>query len=152
MRNDSRLSRMLHVLLHMARHDGPLTSEAIARMLGTNAVVVRRTMAGLREEGYVRSEKGHGGGWVICADLERVTLLDIHRAVGGPRIFAIGNEHANPACAVEKVVNAAVEDALRDAEALLIARFGAVTLARLAQQFDALCIAPLHGDMSGIAP
>jgi len=27
--NDSRLSRMLHVLLHMARHEGPMTSEAI---------------------------------------------------------------------------------------------------------------------------
>jgi DNA-binding IscR family transcriptional regulator len=45
-RNDSRLSRMLHVLLHMARHDAPMTSETIAKMLGTNPVVVRRTMAG----------------------------------------------------------------------------------------------------------
>src|SRR3546814_8971721 len=70
MRNDSRLSRMLHVLLHMARHEGPMTSDEIARMLGTNAVVVRRTMAGLRDSGYVRSEKGHGGGWAIQAELE----------------------------------------------------------------------------------
>jgi DNA-binding IscR family transcriptional regulator len=62
MRNDSRLSRMLHVLLHMARHDGPITSEAIGMMLGTNPVVVRRTLAGLRDAGYVRSDKGHGGG------------------------------------------------------------------------------------------
>ncbi|MFP8913766.1 transcriptional regulator, partial [Pseudomonas aeruginosa] len=43
MRNDTRLSRMLHVLIHMARHEGPATSEAIAQMLGTNPVVVRRT-------------------------------------------------------------------------------------------------------------
>ncbi|WP_419951598.1 Rrf2 family transcriptional regulator [Methylobacterium sp.] len=139
MRNDSRLSRMLHVLLHMARHDGPMTSEAIARMLGTNPVVVRRTMAGLRDAGYVRSEKGHGGGWAIIADLETVSLLDVHRAVGGPRIFAIGNEHPNPGCAVEKVVNAALEDVLRDAEALLIARLGKVSLAELARGFDAGC-------------
>lgn len=139
MRNDSRLSRMLHVLLHMARHAGPMTSDAIGRMLGTNPVVVRRTMAGLRDAGYVRSEKGHGGGWVIAVDLETVSLLDIHRAVGGPRIFAIGNEHPNPDCAVEAVVNLAVEDALREAEALLLARLGAVTLAQLAQGFDARC-------------
>src|SRR3954463_7214620 len=116
MRRDSRLSRMLHVLLHMARHDGPMTSDAIATMLRTNPAVVRRTMAGLRDAGYVRSEKGHGGGWVIACDLAKVSLLDVHRAVGGPRIFAIGNEHPNPDCAVEKAVNAAVEDALRDAE------------------------------------
>ncbi|NKJ02929.1 Rrf2 family transcriptional regulator [Novosphingobium sp. SG707] len=139
MRNDSRLSRMLHVLLHMANHDGPMTSETIARMLGTNAVVVRRTMAGLRDAGYVRSEKGHGGGWVIAADLEMVSLLDVHRAVGGPRIFAIGSEHSNPDCAVEKAVNAAVEDALQHAEALLIARLGAVSLAELAQGFKVHC-------------
>lgn len=139
MRNDSRLSRMLHVLLHMARHDGPMTSEAIGAMLGTNPVVVRRTMAGLRDAGYVRSDKGHGGGWIIACDLERVSLLDVHRAVGGPRIFAIGNEHANPDCAVEQAVNAAVGDALRDAEALLVARLGAVSLAELGRGFDARC-------------
>lgn len=139
MRTDSRLSRMLHVLLHMARHDGPMTSEVIARMLGTNPVVVRRTMAGLRDAGYVRSEKGHGGGWVIAADLRTVSLLDVHRAVGGPRLFAIGNEHATAGCAVEMVVNDAVGEALRDAEALLVARLGAVSLAELARSFDMRC-------------
>lgn len=68
MRSDSRLSRMLHVLLHMARQDRPMTSQTVAGMLGSNAAVVRRTMAGLRDTGYIRSEKGHGGGWVIVAD------------------------------------------------------------------------------------
>lgn len=139
MRHDSRLSRMLHVLLHMARHDGPMTSDEIARMLGTNPVVVRRTMAGLRESGHVRSEKGHGGGWVIAADLETVTLLDVHRAVGGPRLFTIGNEHPNADCAVERVVNEALENALSEAEALLVARLGTVSLAELARRFDARC-------------
>ena len=139
MRNDSRLSRMLHVLLHMARHDGPMTSDEIARMLGTNAVVVRRTMAGLRDSGYVRSEKGHGGGWVIEADLEAVSLLDVHRAVGGPRLFTIGNEHPDADCVVERLVNEALESALKEAEALLVSRLGTVTLAELAQRFDARC-------------
>lgn len=139
MRNDSRLSRMLHVLLHMARHDGPMTSDEIARMLGTNPVVVRRTMAGLRDADYVRSEKGHGGGWVIQADLESVSLLDIHRAVGGPRLFTIGNEHPNADCAVERVVNEALDSALNEAEAMLVARLGTVSLAELARRFDERC-------------
>lgn len=137
MRNDSRLSRMLHVLLHMARHSGPMTSEAIAAMLGTNAVVVRRTMAGLRDAGYVRSAKGHGGGWILARDLNEISLLDVHRAVGGPRVFAIGNEHDNPDCLVERVVNQAVGDALREAETLLAERLSAVSLAELARDFDA---------------
>jgi DNA-binding IscR family transcriptional regulator len=130
---------MLHVLLHMARHEGPATSGTIARMLGTNPVVVRRTMAGLRDAGYVRSEKGHGGGWSIACDLSQVSLLDIHRAVGGPTLFAIGNESDNPDCAVAQVVNVAIDDALREAEALLLDRLGAVSLAELATAFDDKC-------------
>ncbi|MFC3294424.1 Rrf2 family transcriptional regulator [Modicisalibacter luteus] len=136
MRTDSRLSRMLHVLLHMAREDRPITSEQIATMLGTNAAVVRRTMAGLRKAGYVQSEKGHNGGWRIACDLNQVTLLDIHNAVGGPRIFAIGTDRENPDCSVEQLVNEAISDAMRQAEALLIGRLGEVTLAELASQFD----------------
>jgi Rrf2 family protein len=139
MRSDRRLSRMLHVLLHMARHDGPMTSEAIARMLDTNPVVVRRTMAGLRDAGYVSSGKGHGGGWEIAADLATVSLLDVYRAVGGPNLFAIGNEHPHPDCAVKHVVSAALDDALQEAEALLLARLGAISLADLARDFDEQC-------------
>ena len=48
MSSDNRLSRMLHVLIHMDQREQPLTSDEIARMLNTNPVVVRRTMAGLR--------------------------------------------------------------------------------------------------------
>ncbi|MHA6494661.1 Rrf2 family transcriptional regulator [Pseudomonas borbori] len=138
MRTDSRLSRMLHVLLHMARDERAVTSEQIAHMLGTNAAVVRRTMSGLRQAGYVRADKGYNGGWSLTADLHQVTLLDIYTAVGGPRIFAIGADRDNPDCLVERVVNAALEDALREAEALLLHRLGSLTLAALSGQFNAL--------------
>lgn len=139
MRSDLRLSRMLHVLLHMAQHEGPMTSETIARMLSTNPVVIRRTMAGLRDAGYVRSEKGHGGGWAIAADLERVTLLDIHRAVGDPPLLALGIAHPNARCAVAASVDAALAEAMTEAEALLRARLNAVSLAELARSFERRC-------------
>ena len=146
MRNDGRLSRMLHVLIHMAQYNGPMTSETIARMLGTNPVLIRRTMSGLRDAGYVRSEKGHGGGWAIAADLNAVTLLDVHRAVGGPRLFAIGIEHPEPGCQVASVVNEALSDALQEAEALLVTRLGSISLAALIQTFNNCC------DSVGTAP
>lgn len=131
---------MLHVLLHMAREpDRTMTSEQIAGMLGTNAAVVRRTLAGLRQAGFVASEKGHQGGWRLAAELQHVTLLDVHHAVGGPQLFAIGADRDNPSCAVERVVNRAVADAIQQAEALLLQRLGAVTLADLAAEFDTLC-------------
>jgi DNA-binding IscR family transcriptional regulator len=134
MRHDTRLSRLLHILIHMDRHDGAATSETIAAMLGTNAVVVRRTMAGLREQGYVRSEKGHGGGWALARPLQEITLLDIHRALGAPGLFSIGLAGDNPNCVVEQAVNASLAEAMKDAGTILLARFATITLAELAEQ------------------
>jgi len=136
MRRDSRLSRMLHLMLHLARDDGPFTSEAIAVMLNTNPVVVRRMLAGLRDQGYVRSEKGHGGGWTLAVDLADITLLDVHRALGGPTILAVGLADDHAQCLLEQAVNASLGEAMADAEARLLARLGEVTLADLAEDFE----------------
>lgn len=133
---DARLSRMLHLLIHMGRMDGPLTSDAAAIMLGTNPVVIRRTMAGLRDAGYVRSVKGHGGGWSLTASLDDITMLDVHRALGENRIFALGPADPDPACLVEQAVNSSLESAMREAEALLLGRLADVSLADIAADFD----------------
>lgn len=133
---DARLSRMLHLLIHMGRMDGPLTSEAAATMLGTNPVVVRRTMAGLRDAGYVRSVKGHGGGWSLTRGLDGMTMLDVHRALGENRIFALGPADPTPTCLVEQAVNGSLESALHEAELLLLRRLADVSLADIAADFD----------------
>jgi DNA-binding IscR family transcriptional regulator len=131
MKRDSRLSGVLHVLLHMAAHEEPVTSETLAGAMRTNPVVIRRILAGLREHGYVRSEKGHGGGWSLACDLASVSLRDIHAALGSPPLLALGNRTEAPGCAVEQAVNAVLGESLAAAEALLLARFGEVTLASL---------------------
>lgn len=131
MKRGSRLSGVLHVLLHMAQHDGPATSQQMAKAMDTNPVVVRRLMAGLRKQGYVQSAKGHGGGWTLARNLSLVTLRDIYTALGSPSLFAMGNRTESPGCLVEEAVNAALDESFRDAEARLLARFGEVTLAAL---------------------
>ena len=131
MRRDSRLSGVLHVLLHMAEHRGPVTSDFLAKAMHTNPVVLRRVMAGLRDQGFVRSEKGHGGGWTLARALSQITLRDIHAALGSPVLFAIGNRTYAPDCLVEQAVNAALNATLRDAETLLLGRLGELTLAML---------------------
>lgn len=137
MKRDSRLSGILHVLLHMAEEEGPITSEQLAKAMRTNPVVIRRIMAGLRHDGIVRSEKGHGGGWTIARDLSTVTLREIYEALGSPDLFAMGNRTETPACLVEQAVNAAMDDAFARAEALLLDRLGEVTLAALGADFRA---------------
>ena len=128
MNKDTRLSDVLHVLLHMGQVDEPLTSEVLARSIDTNPAVFRRTMAGLREAGYVRSGKGHGGGWQLARPLDKITLLDVYEALGRPALFAMGNRSGHPDCQVQKNVDAALSDTMAQAEALFIERFGEVTL------------------------
>jgi hypothetical protein len=93
MKQNSQLSDVLHVLLHMAEGDGPATRETLATGMQTNPVVLRRPMGGLRNAGFVVSEKGHGGGGVLSC---------------------------------------ALDGAAQEAEALLLKRFGVVTLASVA--------------------
>jgi DNA-binding IscR family transcriptional regulator len=121
----------------MAQRPGPMISEVLARAMDTNPVVIRRIMAGLRDEGYVQSEKGHGGGWTLACDLSKVTLRDIYEALGSPSLLAIGNRTESPGCLVEAAVNAQLSKSFHDAEELLLARFGEVTVAMLSDDVRA---------------
>ncbi len=136
MKRDSKLSGVLHVLLHMLGMKGPVTSEQLADMMGTNPVVIRRIMAGLREEGFVTSAKGHGGGWMIACDPAAVTLADIYQAVGEPTLIAMGHRTEMPGCPVEQAVNHALDAAFRDVEAVFQTHLKAVTLATLSDDFN----------------
>lgn len=129
MKRDSRLSVALHVLLHMRELDQVVTSETLGSMMKTNPVVFRRTMAGLRDAGIVRSEKGHGGGWLLARKLDAVTLAAVYEALSLTTPFNIGHRDAKPRCLLEKAVNGALGGALAEVEALLVARLRSITVA-----------------------
>lgn len=133
---DSRLSSVLHLLLHLMESQAAVPSERLATALNSNPVVVRRTMAGLRDAGLVASEKGHGGGWRLACDPDQTTLLDVYRALGSPTLFAIGNRSERPTCLIEQAVNVVLDDTLKEAEARITARLQTLTLAALAGDFQ----------------
>lgn len=132
MNRDTRLTDVLHVLLHMDQVKEPLVSDVLARSMGTNPAVFRRTMSGLREAGLVRSGKGHGGGWQLARTLKEITLLAVYEALGRPNLFAIGNRTDRPECLVERNVNAVMADTMAEAEQLFVRRFGKLTLDEVA--------------------
>ena len=135
MRYDSRLPRVLHVLLHLDQMEEPATSELIGRMLNTNAAVVRRTMAGLRDRGYVTSTKGHGGGWTLARPLSEITLKGLYEALGSPALFALGEADDAPSCLMEQAANAAIGRAFQQAATRFSEVLEEVTMADLAQDF-----------------
>ena len=136
---NERLSVALHVLLHMAeRRDQPMTSEQMAACVGTNAVVIRRTFAGLRKAGIVTSVKGHGGGWRLARAPEAVSIAQIQQALG-ERVLSLGADEP-PRCLLLQAVVHALDDAVAEAERVLERRLSTFTLADLAD--DAV---RLHG-------
>ncbi|MFB8344804.1 Rrf2 family transcriptional regulator [Brucella cytisi] len=133
MKRDSRLARMIHVLIHMGLLGGRETSETIARMLNTNPVVVRRTMGALKRKGVVGSEGGRGGGWVLLRPLDELTVLDVQKALDGGTLLSAGLSEDHPACPVERATNAALAQAFERAELALLEVFTELKLSTIAQ-------------------
>jgi Rrf2 family protein len=131
MKRNERLSVALHALLHMAERAGrPMTSAELAECASTNPVVIRRTFAGLRETGIVASAKGHGGGWTLARAPGSITLRQIQDALA-QRVVSVGMPRESHGCLVERAVTDALDDAVREANRVLDARLGTLTLADL---------------------
>jgi len=98
----SKLSVGIHVLTVLALSRGDaLTSEQIAGSVNTNPVVIRRLLGLLRAAGYVESKSGVGGGWVLVADPNAITLLDVLRVVEPQhQMFALHRSEPNQKCMV----------------------------------------------------
>lgn len=115
----------------------PATSEQIGQMFGTGGSFVRRTMAGLRERGWVRSTRGQGGGWTLEVSLSEISLLELYDALGSPPLFAVATSEDTPTCLMEQAANQAVEEALAIAEAAFREQLRGVRVSDLATDFEA---------------
>lgn len=105
-------------------------------MLNTDPAWVRRTMAGLRERGWVASSRGQGGGWRLRVPLEDIALLDLYEALGSPGLFALAPSEDAPRCLMEQAANAAVDRALAAADEAFRASLDGVSVADLAVDFE----------------
>jgi Rrf2 family protein len=135
MPRSSRFSVALHVLTHLVEAAEPQTSERLAACVGTNPVVVRRTLAGLREAGLVTSARGIGGGWALARDATEITLRDVYAALGERLLqgIDIGTPTRRASgCPIQRAVSRTLDEFLDDAEALLAERLDRITVASLA--------------------
>lgn len=105
--------------------------------MDVNPVVIRRTMAGLRDSGIVRSVKGHGGGWTIARNLKEISLLDIYRALDEPVLIQQHRYIENPDCLVEQTVGHILNQTFREAEEAIIKRFEKIKVSELYAKFHA---------------
>ena len=127
----------LHILAHLVEAgDRPTTSETLAAHCLTNPVVIRRSLAGLREAGIVSSVKGHGGGWTVGRPAAAISLREVYVALGERGELVPDPDPASPGCLIEAAIGDALDSFYAEAEALLLRRLSEITLADLATDFN----------------
>jgi Rrf2 family protein len=124
MATNSRLASAVHIMSFVAyAGDEGTTSEAIAKSLQTNPVVVRKMLKLLEREGLVVLRQGRHGGVGLRHPASGITLGQIYRAIESETgVFAMRSqvdEGCVVACAMKRRlrpifngVNDAVEQAL----------------------------------------
>src|SRR5258707_4637306 len=124
MATNSRLASALHIMSFVAyAGDEGTTSEAIAKSLKTNPVVVRKILRLLDREGLVALRQGRHGGVGLRLQASGMTLGQIYKAVESESgVFAMRgqvHERCAVACAMKRRLgpifnsaNRAVEPAL----------------------------------------
>lgn len=92
---DNKFSSAIHTLILIAESDKPLTSDDIARSVGTNASYIRKIIALLKKKDIIESHRGVGG-FALKPKSADLTLLQIYRAVNETECLCLFDLHRNP--------------------------------------------------------
>lgn len=106
-----------------------VNSEAIARSIGTNPVVVRRVFAMLVRAGLVEVRKGPNGGALLTRPPEQITLGEIYRAVDPGCALPVPEMHNGTQCPLGKLVAPAIKGFFGQAEDCMIRQLDSTRLA-----------------------
>lgn len=116
MNASQRFAVSLHILTLLASSDAPMTSEAIAASVDTHPVVIRRTMANLREHGLVESKPGANGGWRLLRKPGKIGLREVYCMLHHEDVLAI-HGHPNKKCPVGSHIKETLSDIFSSAQA-----------------------------------
>ena len=110
MKYSTKLSDAVHNMAFVAiNQDFDLSSTAIAASIQTNPGFVRQIMMKLRKAGLMSSVTGHAKP-ALARPAERITLLDIYKAVEGDKPLLHLDTHTNPDCGVGVNIQLALQD------------------------------------------
>lgn len=131
--HNQRFAVSIHILTILAASpDVAVTSDAIAVSVGTNPVVIRRTMAALRQFGLVDSRPGTSGGWKLAKPAHAITLCQVLNASSADVIFAM-HEHPDDDCLIGGNIQVALSRVFGKAQGALEAALSQFTIADVLQ-------------------
>ena len=91
-----------------------ITSEFLAESVNVNPVVIRRLLGQLKAAGLIQVQRGSGGA-SVAKPLEKITFLDVYRAVECIEKGELFHFHENPSaqCPVGRNINHILDDKLQ---------------------------------------
>ncbi len=138
MPTSTRLAVATHILATLALARGAVVrSETLARSANTNPTFVRRLLGSLADAGLTTSQMGQGGGALLARSPEKITLLDVYRAVEEPTFFALHHDGPNQACPIGKNITAVLEEEFSGAASALEGSLAKTTIAKVAKKIAA---------------
>jgi Rrf2 family protein len=118
----------LALIAQEMRKGKPITSGAIAAMVGVHPVHVRRVLGALREAGLVESQPGPTGGWELARDPKEISLYDIYRALEPELPFEMPSRAPEACCRFAPNLPQALAGAMDSAKRALQQHLSSVTL------------------------
>ena len=109
-----------------------MSSEALARSVNTNPAFVRRLLGALAKAGLAESQMGQGGGALLARPEEKITLLDVYRAVEDQNLFALHRGGPNLECPIGRNITPILEAEIAAAANALERSLASTTLADIA--------------------
>ena len=131
MQISSRFTLAVHIFACIDAFQGQckVTSEFLAGSTNVNPVVVRRLLGQLKAAGLVEVARGSGGAY-IARPLDRISFLDIYRAVecvDHGELFHF-HENPNPACPVGRNIHMILDGRLEQVQRAMEAELASITL------------------------
>lgn len=131
----SRFTIGVHTLMVIAleSHTHKVTSDHIADSVGSNPVIIRKTLGQLKAAGLVEVARGRGGAF-LAKTPETITLLDVYQATDsqgeGGQLFGF-HKDINPNCPIGYSMHSILDDKLQAAQSALENQLKQTTLEQL---------------------
>ncbi len=120
---------MIELTLHYGK--GPLQLKEIAKKQGISEKYLEQVLTFLRKEGFIFTQKGNRGGYLLAMPPEKITLYDVIRSVEGSLapVACVDN-----IAACEKTEQCVTRDIWSRLKNKIVEELSATTLADLAQK------------------
>lgn len=134
---NTQFSIAVHLLTGLASREGSLTSEQLSESVNTNPAFVKRILAKISKASLIRTYSGKAGGCELAKRPDKITLLDVYRAVEAPMTFAVHDYPVNRGCEISSNIKHVMGDVADGAQRAFEQELKKTTIADVLRKIQA---------------